>query len=98
MKSVVGQAALGQPTHRGCADGAAEGVRTAEPGVVDENDQHVGDPLGRRDVPNHRPVADRLGEGAPGGATKKTAVGDRQPSAVRVDSVLRFSGHAYLRC
>lgn len=89
MEAVVGQPILRHPSQRRGPDGAAKGIRAAEPGVIDQHDQHVRGIVGRAGAGDDGPVADRLRGGAPHRAAE-AALGYRQPGAVRVELTHRL--------
>ena len=81
MEPVVAQPALGHARVVGRLDRPAEGARVAVARIVDEDQQHVRRPLGRRRMPDEVPV--RLGtvEG-PVGHPRERLPADREPTAI----------------
>ncbi|KAF0958723.1 hypothetical protein MLGJGCBP_08156 [Rhodococcus sp. T7] len=68
---------------------AAEGVRSTEPGVVDQHDQHVRGAVGGLGSGHDRPVLDRLIE-CSADRPAECAIRDRQPRPVRLELAHRL--------
>ena len=81
MEAVIGQPSLGDPRHGRRIDRAAEGARVAEPGIVDQHQQHVRRVVGRRRGHVDGPVGLRLRQRAADRAPEGR-VRDRQHRAV----------------
>ncbi len=81
MKPVVGEALLLDARQVGRRNRSAEGVRLAEAGVVDHDDQHVRRALRRLRPGDDRPVGDRLVERTADRAAE-VPVRDREHGAV----------------
>jgi hypothetical protein len=81
VETVVREAHLLNARQVGGTDRSTERVRLAETGVVDEDEEHVGRVLGRLRPGDHRPVGNRLIDGAARRSTEG-AVGDGQDGAV----------------
>ena len=89
VEAVVGGPDLLHPRHRRSGDRAAERVGVAEPGVVDDDDEHVRGVLGCLRAGDHRPVGDRMIDRAPH-RPAEPAVRDRQHGAVRAELARRL--------
>ena len=94
MEPVVGEAHLLHPGEVRGGDRTAEGVRIAEPGVVDEDDEHVRRVLGGLRPGDHRPVRDRLAHRA-AHRPAEGAVGNRQHGAVRAELARRLGQRGF---
>ena len=81
VEPVVGEPHLPHTGQVGGGDAAAEGVGTAEAGVVDEDEQHVGGAFRSLGTGDEGPVGRRVGDRAAGGAAE-SLVRDRQYPAV----------------
>ncbi len=84
VKAVVPQALLGDPRHRGCRHGAAERCRIPEASVVDEHEEHVRRPLGRRGRHVDGPVCDGRVKRAPD-RPAEVRIRDREHRPVRAE-------------
>ena len=82
VEPVVGQAHLLHAREVRRADPAAEGVRGAEAGVVDQDEEDVRRAVGRLRAGDHRPVAHGLVDRA-AGRPAEVPVGNREHRAVR---------------
>ena len=85
VEPVVPQASLGHARVVRRLDRAAEGARVAEPGVVDQDEQDVGRPFGRRRVPDQVPIRLRAVE-CPVWRRPRRSLGVSEGWCDRVDS------------
>ena len=85
VEAVVGQAHLRHARQVGRANRAAEGVRSTEAGVVDDDQQDVRRTVRRFRSGDHRPVGDRVTQRASGGSAE-LSVGDRERGAVGTEA------------
>ena len=83
VEAVVPQAALGHPRVVRSLDRPAERRRIAEPGIVDQHQEHVGRAVGSAHVPDRVPVRLRALE-RPVGHTPEWLPADRKLAAVRL--------------
>ena len=86
VEAVVAQPVLREPRVVRGLDRTAEGARIAEPGVVDQDEQHVRRTLGRLDMARLVPVGHRVRE-RPLRRARERRPPDREPAAV--DSCVR---------
>ncbi len=97
VETVVAKTAVGHPRVVRGLDRPAEGARVAEPGVVDEHQQHVGGPRRRPRVLDQVPV--RLGAGeSPVDDSREPLSPDREPAAIGVTHRLRLPRVATAGC
>ena len=88
VEAVVAQALVGDPRQVRRLHRAAEGLRVAEAGVVDQHEQHVRSPQGRAHRCQHGPVGLRVLQGA-SDLPLELRVGHRKHGAVdRLHSTL----------
>jgi hypothetical protein len=83
VEPVVPGTLLSDPGQGWCADRTAERIRVPETSVIDQDQQHIGRPLGRADVSDQVPGWGRSGQ-CPVRHTPETRIRERQPGPVNL--------------